>query len=146
MVTIKKISVNELPKLVQMAYEGDGELIKYAPAHRSDYMSNVNGELFNIYELAQDKRMRYYKVIYQKKPIGYFVAFENVLYSFSINIKYRRKDILLSWWQELTKTFNKGFLCYLDSINERAINFLEKNRMKIENINKENNVTTLVNY
>ena len=146
MVTIKKISVNELPRLVQMAYEGDGAMFQYMPEHRSDYMSNVNGELFNIYELAQDKRMRYYKVIYQKKPIGYFVAFENVLYSFSINIKYRQKNILLSWWQELARTFNKGFLCYLEEKNQRAIKFLEKNRMKVENINEKTKLVTLVNY
>lgn len=145
MVTIKKISVNELPKLIQMSYEGDNGIFKYLPGNHSHYMTSVNGELLNIYQLSKDKRLRYYKVIYQKKPIGYFVTFENVLYSFAINIKYRKKDILLHWWKELKKTLNKGFTCYLDEQNERAINFLQKNNMKISDKDEENKTVILIN-
>jgi len=145
MVTVKKISVNELPKLIQLTYEGDAELFQYLPGNHTNYMTCVNGELLNIYELAKDKRLRYYKVIYQKKPIGYFVTFENHLYSFSINIKFRKKDILLDWWKELKKTLNKGFSCHLEERNERAIKFLEKNNMKVVDKNEEYKIVTLIN-
>ena len=109
MVTIKKISVNELPLLVKISYEGDGDLSKNFINVQSDYMANVNSELFNIYELSSSKKLKYYKVIYQKKPIGYFVTFENTLYSFGINVKYRKKDILPYWWKELKKNIIKRF-------------------------------------
>jgi hypothetical protein len=108
-------------------------------------MTKVNGELLNIYQMAENRRLCYYKVIYQKKPIGYFVIFENTLYSFGINIKYRKKDILLSWWQQLKKTLKKGFNCYLDEQNERAINFLEKNNMKVVEKDEEHKIVTLIN-
>jgi len=145
MVTIKKISVNELPKLISLVYEGDNDLFKNLPGMRSNYMTKVNGELLNIYQMAENRRLCYYKVIYQKKPIGYFVIFENTLYSFGINIKYRKKDILLSWWQQLKKTLKKGFNCYLDEQNERAINFLEKNNMKVVEKDEEHKIVTLIN-
>lgn len=145
MVTVKKISVNELPKLIQLTYEGDSELFQYLPGNHTNYMTSVNGELFNIYQMAEDKRLKYYKVIYQKKPIGYFVTFENHLYSFAINIKFRKKDILLHWWKELKKTLNKGFSCQLEEMNERAIKFLEKNNMKVVDKNEEHKIVTLIN-
>jgi hypothetical protein len=145
MVTVKKISVNELPKLIQLTYEGDSELFQYLPGNHTNYMTSVNGELINIYQMAKDKRLRYYKVIYQKKPIGYFVTFENHLYSFAINIKFRKKDILLDWWKELKKTLNKGFSCQLEEKNERAIKFLEKNNMKVVDKNEEHKIVTLIN-
>jgi hypothetical protein len=146
MVTVKKISINELPLLVQISYKGDGELPNYFINNQSDYMLIVNGELFNIYELATSMKLKYYKVIYQKKPIGYFVAFENTLYSFAINIKYRKKEILSNWWKELSKTMNKGFTCYLYEKNKRAIDFLEKNRMKIIEKDEEKKIVLFKSY
>lgn len=146
MVTVKKISVNELPVLVKTSYEGDGDLSKNFVNVQSDYMANVNSELFDIYELSSFKKLKYYKVIYQKKPIGYFVTFDNTLYSFGINVNYRKKDILLYWWKELKKTLNKGFNCFLNDKNERAIRFLEKNNMRIVDRDSEHKIVNLVNY
>lgn len=146
MITIKKISVNELPILVKIAYDGDNDLFNKYVGNNSEYMTCVNGELMNIYELAKDKRLKYYKVCYQKKPIGYFVTFENCLYSFAININYRKKDILLAWWDKVKKTMNTGFGCYLYKKNERAINFLKRNRMKVVEENDEYDSVFLINY
>ena len=150
MVSVKKISVNNLPDLVYLSYLGDEEFLnKYSP-HIEDgaagLIANVNAELAFIYEMGQEKKMNYYKVIYQKKPIGYFVTFENTLYSFGINVKYRKKDILPYWWKGLKKTLSKGFDCFLNDKNERAIGFLEKNNMKISERDIENKIVTLVNY
>ena len=146
MVTIKKISVNNLPDLVYLSYLGDDKLNKYSSHVKDDDTSLatvVNRELCFIYEMGQTKELNYYKVIYQKKPIGFFVTIgDNWLYSFSINIKYRKKDLLIGWWKQIEKTLKKEFYCCLYEKNDRAINFLTKNGMKEKE--RENNTILFV--
>ena len=147
MVTIKKISVNNLPNLVYLSYLGDDEFLsKYSPHIKdedSSLVTSVNGELYFIYEMGQTKKLNYYKVIYQKKPIGYFVTIaDDWLYSFSINIKYRKKDLLVNWWKQIEKTLKKEFYCCLYEKNDRAISFLTKNGMKEKE--RENNTILFV--
>lgn len=147
MVTIKKISVNNLPDLVYLSYLGDEEFLnKYSP-HRKEndtsLISSVNGELCFIYEMGQKNKLNYYKVVYQKKPIGYFVTIsDNWLYSFSINKKYRKKELLIDWWRQIEKTLKKEFFCCLSEKNDKAIAFLKKNGMKEKE--RENNTILFV--
>jgi len=147
MVTIKKISVNNLPNLVYLSYLGDEDFLnKYSP-HIEDgatsLIANVNGELAFIYEMGQKNKLNYYKVVYQKKPIGYFVTIaDDWLYSFSINKKYRKKDLLINWWRQIEKTLKKEFYCCLSEKNEKAIGFLIKNGMKEKE--RQNNTVLLV--
>jgi hypothetical protein len=147
MVTTKKISVNELPNLVYLSYLGDDEFIgKYSPHIKGEspnLMQSVNGELYFIYEMGKDKKLNYYKAIYQKKPIGYFVTISDEwLYSFSINKKYRKAEILANWWKQIEKTLRKQFFCCLYENNERAINFIKRNGMKEKE--RENNTILFV--
>jgi hypothetical protein len=144
MITIKKISLNELPPLVQYSYLDDYDLFDEYFTGADNYMGCVNAQLIMIYEMAGSTRMNYYKVIYQKKAIGYVVSFENCLYSFCINIKYRKKDILLNWWDKVNKVMNKNFICSLYKQNERAIKFLQKNGMEIVEEDAENQIVTLI--
>lgn len=146
MITIKKISINQLPELVKMSYEGDIPFFENFYVGASNYMNCVNKELFQIYEMAEEYKMNYYKIIYQKKPIGYFVTFENCLYSFAINMKFRKKDILINWWSRVKKEMQDNFVCYLYKKNERAIQFLEKNRMRVIDENQETSLVMLQSY
>jgi len=144
MITLKKISLNELPPLVQYSYLGDEDLFNKYFTGADNYMGCVNAQLMMIYEMGESAKMNYYKVVYQKKAIGYVVSFENCLYSFCINVKYRKKDVLLSWWDKLCKLMNKNFVCALYKKNERAINFLERNGMKVIEEDAENEIVTLI--
>lgn len=146
MITIKKISINEIPELVKMSYEKDEDFFTKYYANNSSYMACVNAELFKIYEMAESEKLNYYKVIYQKKAIGYVITFGDFLYSFCINIKYRKKEILLHWWDKIQKLMPKKFGCYLYKKNERAIEFLKKNRMKVIDENNEIGTVTLMSY
>lgn len=147
MITIKKISINELPKLVALSYEKDEEFFAKYHGDNSTYIACVNAELLNIYQMAEKHKMDYYKVVYMKKPIGYFVACDDIcLYSFSINMRFRKKEILIKWFSEIKKQMKTGFWCCLYQKNTRAISFLEKNRMKIVETNDDNKTVTLVNY
>lgn len=144
MVTLKKISVGELPNLVQIAFKGDEELFNKYYQFKMDEMGCVNTTLLKIYETAKLKKLNYYKVVYSQKPIGFVVYFDNLLYSFGIELKHRKKDILLHWWDKITKTMPKQFACMLYAHNERAINFLKRNGMEVMDENAEENIITLV--
>ncbi len=143
MITIKKISKNALPDLVKISYEGDAELIeKYHPA-KSDEQGSIDNTLEMVNDMAKIYDCSYYKVCVNKKPVGYFVVFENFLYSFCINIKYRRKEILIKWWQEIKSVLGKTFRTMLYTENHRAISFCLKNGMKVEG--QRDNIVTLIN-
>jgi hypothetical protein len=147
MITIKKISINELPNLVAMSYEGDSDLLHKYYHIRLGFQDMINTTLVYIYQMSSMKKVNCYKVIYQKKPIGYFVTFDdNFLYSFAINKKYRKKDILTKWWEKVQKELGETFYCGLYECNDRAIKFLEKNRMKIIDTDEQYKTVTLVNY
>ena len=98
-----------------------------------------------IDEASKTFKLNYYKVIYQKQPIGYFVTFNNYLYSFGISMRHRKKDVLIGWFNEVKKTLGKEFLAMLYENNTRAISHLEKQGMKIVDIDNESKIVTLQN-
>lgn len=144
MIRIKKISINELPEIVKFSYENDSELFEKYFGLAKNFMGCVNSQLAMIYEMAERKKLSYYKVVFQDKTIGYFVIFDGVLYSFAINIRYRKKDILQKWWQLMKSKLGNKFACYLYEWNERAINFLLKNGMKIYDKDEESKTVALI--
>ena len=150
MITIKKISKTEIPALVEMSYVGDDELIaKYHPLcleGKPTMELAIIDTLHKIHEASQEVKLNYYKVIFQKKPIGYFVPFDNVLYSFSINKKYRNKENLIGWFNQVKKSLGTPFQCVLYQNNTKAINHLIKQGMVRYQDNEEEKITTLVYY
>lgn len=143
MLTIKKISKPELPELVKISYAGDSELIeKFHPA-KSDEQGSVDNTLQWVDDVSKEHDCSYYKVCYNKKPIGYFVVFKEFLYSFCINIKYRKKEILMSWWQKVKYVLGNTFKTMLYTENYRAIAFCLRNGMKVQG--QQDNVITLIN-
>lgn len=152
MITIKKISKTEIPSLIATAYEGDTELLeKYYNLNRFnlgvkvDFPTAVLDTLDIIDEVSKAYKVSYYKVIYQKKPIGYFVTFDKFLHSFAINKKYRNREVLTGWFEEVKKVLGKHFICMLYEINTRAINHLQKQGMKIVHRDEEYKTVTLQN-
>jgi hypothetical protein len=150
MITIKKISKTEIPSLIALAYEGDTELFdkyynKNMIGEKVDFPIAVLDTLDIIDEVSNHYKLSYYKVIYQKKPIGYFVTFDGFLHSFGINKKYRKREVLIEWFESVKKVLGKHFTCMLYDVNTRAINHLQKQGMKIVNRNEEHRTVTLQN-
>ena len=131
--------------VVLIAYNGDSELMEKYHTKKCDLQEAVNSTLAMIYTMAKTQKLNCYKVIYQKQPIGYVVYFMNVLYSFGIDIKFRKKDILLHWWDELKSVIGKNFVCRLYRNNTRCIDFLKKQQMEVVDENEEHNYITLLN-
>jgi hypothetical protein len=144
MVTIKKISKTELPKLIEMSYEDDFELFDKYHVIQTDFFGAVVSQLQMIHEMAEEFDLNYYKVIFQKKPIGYFVTFDKFLYSFCINKRYRTKDNLIGWFKGVKKALGAEFQTMLYKNNTRAIDHLVKQGMKIVDENEENNTVILI--
>lgn len=145
MITIKKISKSELPKLVAISYEKDEELFEKYHVGKMNFPQAVLSTLDLIDDASQQLKLSYYKVIYQKQPIGYFVTFDGYLYSFGISMKYRKKDILVGWFIAVKKVLGKNFRAMLYENNTRAISHLEKQGMKIVDIDNETKIVTLQN-
>lgn len=144
MVTIKKISKTELPKLIELSYEGDFDLFDKYHVIQTDFYGAVIAQLQMIHEMAQEVDLNYYKVIFQKKPIGYFVTFDKFLYSFCIAKRYRNKENLIGWFKGVKKALGKEFQTMLYKNNTRAIDHLVKQGMKIADENEENNTVILI--
>ena len=145
MITIKKISKSELPKLVAISYENDQELFDKYHVGQHNFPSAILSTLDLIDDASNQLRLSYYKIVYQKQPIGYFVTFDGYLYSFGIAMKYRKKDILIEWFSHVKKVLGKTFRAMLYENNTRAISHLQKQGMKIVDIDPETKIVTLEN-
>lgn len=144
MVKIEKISKHKLLDLIKHSYEGDKDLFEKYHVIKGDAETLAIETMDMIDKAAGTFDLSYYKVIFNKEPIGYFVTANNILYSFAINKKYRTKEILINWWKHIKMVLGKAFTVTLYENNERAINFLIKNGMEV--FSKQGNLVLLINY
>lgn len=146
MITIKKISLIEVKELVELSYEGDRDVWGKFHIAKFDFKTAVTVTMMMIDLDSKKMKFHHYKVMWNKKPIGYFTTGEKYLYSFAINIKFRKPEILSAWWKLVKKELGKHFECRLYVNNIRAIKFLEKCGMRIVGANHADNSVTLLNY
>ena len=145
MITSKKISKSELPKLVAIAYEKDQELFDKYHIGKMSFQEAVLSTLDIIDDASKKFKLSYYKLIYKKQPIGYFVIFGEYLYSFAIGMTFRKKEVLSRWFEEVKRELPPHFKAILYENNTRAIKHLERQGMKIIDHDKETNIITLQN-
>jgi hypothetical protein len=131
MIYVKKIELKELPELVELSYKDDTDLFEKYHVAKMDLHRCVMSTLVMIGETARNYPLEYYKVLKGKKPIGYFIIFNECLYSFAINIHYRTKVVLKNWWRHVLEILGKHFMCSLNANNTRAVKFLERQGMKV---------------
>lgn len=140
MIELQKISYPQLEKYVALAYENDIELMaKFHVEPDMPFEKCVSRTMEMIKEVEAFKKPIYYKILHNKQPIGYVATFDNFLYSFGINQKFRKKDILIAWFNEVKRILKGEFFSMLYANNQRAILFLIRNGMKVLGANKENN-------
>lgn len=143
MITIKKISKSELPELVRISYENDNELFEKYHIGKVNLPQSVFLTMELINDTSKRIRLSYYKVIYKKNPIGYFVTFDGYLYSFGISMKFRIKEILMSWWGSVKKVLGSDFKAALYENNTRAIKHLQRQGMTVVDVDNETKIVTL---
>lgn len=143
MIHIKKISITELPELVELSYKDDVDLLEKYHVAKMDLRKAVMSTLVMIGETAKNYQLQYYRVMDKKTPIGYFIIFNECLYSFAINIHYRTKVVLTNWWKQVLNVLGDHFMCSLNPNNTRAVKFLERQGMKV--IQKDETLIILSN-
>jgi hypothetical protein len=148
MIEFKIISTDELKDLIYLSYENDADLVKRFHSINLDNEEHSFEECVEltynrIIESKESVNSDIFKVLYNGEEIGYMVIFGSVLYSFAIFPSFRKKEILISWWEEVKKLFGREFGTLIYNNNIRCLIFLLKNDMKI--VAEENNILLLKN-
>lgn len=146
MIIAEKVPITELKQYIEIAFEGDGELINFYDKN-SFVVSNLDMSCNTHCKLIDYKNYfdncYNYKVSLNNIPIGFIFITKNpnLLVSFSVNKKYRNKETLKKYFELIQNIFLEPFICFLYNENSRAINWLQKCGMEIESI--DNGITRL---
>lgn len=138
MVELQTISLPELYPLVELAFRGDTDMLeKYhvSPGPLDHCVEHTMRFIDSNYDHFKEK-MELYRVVKHNDTIGFTVIIRHdngfdELYSFGINIEYRKNYVLLPWLQALKQKINSNFYIVLWSKNSRAINFFERNGFSV---------------
>lgn len=135
--------LEEIGQYVENAFNGDINLLNTFHTSPGTLQHCVDNTMEFIHENAAYYKddIEFYAVILDGVAIGYTVIIRNEqipneLYSFGINIKHRRKDILLAWLKTIREKIGVPYYIVLWSKNTRAINFFERNGFAVERENK----------
>jgi len=126
------VNIGQLKEYIDIAFDNDDNIFKYF-----DRSINVNNELkevcISIFNKIQNEYSDgcFYGVELDGVKIGYFVTFNQLLVSFSINYEYREKEMLKMFFELIKISFDGSFQCLLYSHNKRAIYWLEKCGAKV---------------
>jgi hypothetical protein len=138
------VSIEELDNIVYDTLVTDSELFsKYHIQAPCNIYKGLQYIINSIKEADKEYGVTVIKITYMGSyTAGFIVCFDNILYSFGINVHYRDTAAATMFWEALDKFFEgKPFFCTLHNRNTRAIKFLEKWEGSILNI--DNNTTTI---
>lgn len=128
---IKKINIDQFEDYVYNAFIDDYEIIEFY-----DRAANVETTQDAIENVCEKIKVAYpdaliFGVEITGNKEGYFVFKDNLLISFGMSLKYRNKETLSTFWEEIKSRIGNNFHSLLYSHNIRAINWLQKSGMKI---------------
>lgn len=146
---IKEVQYAEIKKAIRIAFEDDGKILDFFDP--SIEVKNTNEVIEIVFGKGVDyldKGLKAYEVYEKEKLIGYFYAINKMLVSFGLNIQYRQRKHLKEFFRVIRKSMGKDFICTLYSRNVRAIKWLYKMGMSVQehNVNYKNNYLTVLKY
>jgi hypothetical protein len=133
MITIVKTKDKQLfQEGMRVAFYDDLDLKKYHIKPSDNYEDMVKDSYFNIGIVKGELGAELYVVYFKGILIGFscIVPKLSMLYSFGININYRKKEILRDWIngiQDIIYSYSGHMNVLLYSKNTRAISFFKKN-------------------
>ncbi len=134
MVKLVPISFQDLRPFISLAFEGDTELLEKYHVSPGDLEHCVEHTLLAIEGNFRhfNEKMEFYAIISNNEIAGYTVIIRHEfgideLYSFGVNMKYRTKNVLISWVCCTGAKIRGPFYIVLWSKNTRAIDFFERN-------------------
>jgi hypothetical protein len=143
MLQIFEIELYQIKRYVTIAFCGDHDLVHKYHIVNGRLTDCVESTVKQITITSKDYVLRYYALFYNSLPIGFTVisVVSKLLYSFGINIMYRKKEIIKEWFDFLKSMLSNGITCILHNKNTRTIDFLVRNGLKIESA--DNGLTVL---
>lgn len=141
MVTISRITKKKANKLIELAFLGDSELLEKYHAVNDNMQDSIEHTIERIDVCSMAYELKFYKVEVDGESAGFFVIGDNFLYSFGLNLRFRKKEILLQWWAMVCRELKPNFICMMNKKNTRGINFLKRQGMII--ISNGNEILTL---
>lgn len=138
-----EVGMQDLQHLVAIGFADDPELLEKYQELDTDFHTTVQRNISRIEEYNSINTLTIYELRYGIFIVGFMALDlnENLLYSFGINGKYRKASIVSAWVDFIKCKFNNLFSCVLFNKNERAINFLVRNGMKV--VEKTDSLTSL---
>ena len=129
----KNINIEQFRDAIRIAFEGDSAIYPlYNPKITVNSVEDIVDDI--SYRIEKETENSVIKGVFDKnKLIGYYVynPSRKALVSFGLNIAYRQRKILKSFWSIIRTDLKGKFQAFLWSRNERGIKWLLKNGMKI---------------
>lgn len=144
MIRVKKVSKARIKDYINIAFKDDKELGNYHILGNVSLDKMVSDTVYRILDTTLGFDSKFYEIIKDKTPIGFFVIVGRFLYSFGVNNKFRSKENLVEWFEIVKKELHYSFYSVMNEKNTRAIEFLQKQGMEIKNEDKENKIVTLI--
>lgn len=116
---------------INVAFAGDEEILQYYDKSQqvttiADVCENVYMKLMNLYSDAV-----FMPFVYDGHKLGYFAYSDGLLISFGVNKRYRTREALQAFWDEITDALGQEFSCALYGHNTRGIEWLKKCGMQV---------------
>lgn len=125
-----------IKEVIRFAFDNDEEIFKYFDPNFPN-VKNLDDLVENIYEkIVSHEHIFETKFVNLKYGYFFYVVSPRLLISFGVNVNYRMPYLLDNFWSEIKKELGNNFSCFLWDKNKRAIKWLQKNGMKIDNKNQ----------
>jgi N-acetylglutamate synthase-like GNAT family acetyltransferase len=147
----REVNTLKLEEYIRGAWEGDSELEKFYD--RSLQMRNLEGmvrdtsrKIRDMMEL--DEKLSLIGIEFENKSVGFIVLSEklSMLYSFGVNVEYRKKDILISIFNYIKAKLKYEFYSVMYVYNTRAIKWLQNCGFEVDPMNKPSHDTIYLKY
>lgn len=161
-IVLKQVPPSKLVYSVKIAFEGDESLKDYHILGSESIVGMAGHTFHRIIREAQEGKARHYQVLVKGRNIkgigigkeGRVIGFVTIflepvkmLYSFGINIKYRKPALLKQLMEQVDALFEgQDYHAGLYEKNRRAINFLERNGFTKINYNAHDKSYYLCRY
>lgn len=145
MLELREINLmSSIKRYIELSYEGDEDLLNLYHIDKYSLDEAVNEELRRIEIMKENVILKFHGITDGENRIGYLCTFQNNLFSFCINKKYRTSAVLGDFWDKVKEVLGDSFISMLYPNNTRAIKFLKSCGMvEVEGV--EDNCVTLLN-
>ena len=151
MIVVRAVNILKIEDYIKCAWEGDSELDKFydRSLQRRTLEGMVKDTSRKIRDMMElDEQLSLLGIEFESKSIGFIVLSEklSMLYSFGINVEYRKKDILSSIFNYIKAKLKYEFYSVMYEYNTRAIKWLCSCGLEIDPLLKPSHNTIYLKY